>query len=44
MVLGVKLIWWRDPVTASVGVVFALAIHWLGRGLLARGAMPGAVQ
>ena len=34
MVCGVKLLWWRDPVTLLVGIATAAAITWIGRWVL----------
>jgi hypothetical protein len=40
MVAGVKLLWWRDPVTLGVGVVVAVILTWIGRATL-RDREPG---
>ncbi len=34
MVVGVKLLWWRDPVTLAVGVVVATILTGIGRATL----------
>lgn len=34
MVVAVKLLWWRDPVTLAVGVGVAVVMTWIGRATL----------